>query len=155
MSFLGQTLKSGDCQDPSRKPSQLAALLTTNPLPTSPRVRKTHTEMLEQLWMHRSSPATASPSQLPVTCTAGQRDCHTCSSPGAVAQLQSSPRPPHGRVQEPPGEMPCTCECSYPCSALSFWLGMNTVLLNTCYVCSQGLRAKLRLPGCAFSFLLP
>lgn len=148
MSFSGQTLKSGDCQDPSRKPSQFAALLTTNLLPTSPRVRKTHTEMLEQLWMHRSTPAIAPPShkttQLPVTCTAGQRDCHISFSPSAVAQLQSSLRPPHGRVQEPPEEMPCTCECSYPCSALSFWLGMNTVMLNICYVCSWALRAKLR-----------
>lgn len=134
MRFSGQTLKSGDCQDPSRKTSQLAALLTTNPLPNSPSVKKTLTEMLEQLWMHRSTPIIASlyeATQLLVTCTAGQWHCRISSGPSTVAQLQSSLGPLHGRVQKPPGEIPCRCECNYPCSALSFWLQMNTVPLNT------------------------
>lgn len=39
-----------------------SALLTTNPLPNSPGVRKTPTEVLELLWMHRSIPAIVSPS---------------------------------------------------------------------------------------------
>lgn len=98
MRFSGQTLKSGDCQDPSRKTSQLAALLTTNLLPNSPCVRKTLTEMLEQLWMHRSTAAIASPSyettQLLVTALQGSG---TVTSPPALAWWHSS-RAPWGHL---------------------------------------------------------